>query len=122
MPFLKKKPKTAQQKAQSAQMRILLRLACCAYIIFYVIIPLIRDAPEPDSMDPTLKTVVIVAFSAITAAIIVFTIIEFVRNWKAGFYKAAAYTDDEVNAEFGMQNAETENEDGKKGEEDEESG
>ena len=78
-------------------MRILVRILCCAYIIFYVIIPLIRDVPEEESsMSPTFRFIVIAAFIAITAVIIIVSIIEVVRNWKAGLYKASAYTDDEI--------------------------
>ena len=120
MPIFKKRPKTAQQKAQGAQMRILVRVLCCAYIIFYVIIPLIRDVPDESSMSPTIRTIIIAAFIIITAAIIVVTIFEVIRNWKAGLYKATAYTDDgdgnsesedEENSELGIRNSESEDED-----------
>jgi len=112
MAFFKKRPKTAQQKAQGAQMRILIRFLCCAYIIFYVIIPLMRDVPDGDSsMSPTFRLTVVAVFIAVTAAIIVFTIVEVIRNWKAGLYKATAYTDDESeNLKFGIRNSESEDE------------
>ena len=67
--MFKKKPKSAQQKAQRAQMRILVRLACCGYMIFYVIIPMLRDSDGDLGMNPTLRTVVIFGFIAITAEI-----------------------------------------------------
>ena len=100
MALFKKRPQTAQQKAQKAQMRIFVRLACCAYIIFYVIIPLIRESSDGGGMNPTVKTIVIAAFIAITAVIIVVTVLEVIRNWKAGLYKASSYTDDGDNAEI----------------------
>ena len=107
MPSLfKKRPQTAQQKAQRAQTRVFVRLACCAYIIFYIILPLIRNPSEEDGINHTWKIIVVTAFIAGTAAIIIVTIIEIARNWKAGLYKASAYKDDEVNSELGIRSAE----------------
>ena len=99
MPLFKKRPRTAQQKAQRAQMRIFARLACCAYMVYYVIIPLIRDNPADDSgasgMSPTLRIAIITAFSVITAVLLVLSILEVVKGVKAGEYKATSYSDDE---------------------------
>ena len=113
MALFKKRPQTAQQKAQKAQMRIVVRLACCAYIIFYVILPLIREPSDEGGMNPTLKIIIIAAFIAITAVVIVVTVLEVVRNWKAGLYKASSYTDDEdENSEPEIRNLEPGTEDG----------
>ena len=60
---------------------------------------MMRDNVDDGGMSPVLKTVIIAAFIIITAVIIIFTVIEIVRNWKAGLYKASAYTDDVDNAE-----------------------
>ena len=75
-------------------MGVLLRLACCAYLVFYVIVPMLRGSSAEDGMSPTLKLAIAIAFIVVTAAILVFTAVEFVRNWKAGYNNAASYTDD----------------------------
>ena len=102
MSLFKKRPKTAQQKAQRAQMRIVLRVFCCAYMVFYIIIPLLREAPEEDNMNPTLRFVIVAAFIAFTAVILVISVIDFYRSWKAGLFKAEAYEDDEVDEVSGV--------------------
>ena len=112
MALFKKRPQSAQQKAQRAQIRVAVRLACCIYIVFYVIIPLIREPYEGGGMSPTMRIIVITAFSVITAAIMVATVIEVVRNWKAGLYKASSYTDDEGDSGFGIRNAESGDDEG----------
>jgi len=94
MSIFGRKAATAQQKAQRAQMRIFVRLACCAYLIYFVIVPLIQPASEEDTMSPAVRVVAIVAFILATAAILLFTIRELVVNWKAGKFKAGAYEDD----------------------------
>ena len=99
MPFFKNRPKTAQQKAQRTQMRVFMRLVCCAYIVFYVIVPLIRDEPSSDGMNPTVRIAVVVVFSVVTAVLMVLTVIELIRSWKAGLFKADAYKDDEAESD-----------------------
>ena len=94
-------------------MQVLLRAVCCGYLVFYVIIPLIRDSSDENSISPTLRIAIIVVFSVLTAAIIIFTILEMIRNRKAGLYKATAYKDDvsEEDAEIKMKSAELEEND-----------
>ena len=95
MALFGKKPRSAQQKAQWAKTRIMIRAAALAYIIFYVLIPLINASPEDvESMNPILRWSIVVAFGVVTAALIVQTTLEYIRNQKAGNYKAEAYTDD----------------------------
>ena len=108
MPFFKKKTQTAQQKAQRAQLNIVIRLACCGYLIFYVIIPLIKDRSEQGNLSPALKIIIIAAFIAITAGIIIMTIIEAVRKWRTGSFKASYYSDDETGTENNTRIEETE--------------
>ena len=105
--MFKKKPKTAQQKAQRAQLRIFARLACCAYIVFYVVIPLIRETPEENGMNPTLMVFIVSAFIAIVAVIVVLTIIEIHRSHKSGLFKAEGYTDDEENPKVEVRKSES---------------
>ena len=95
MPFFKKRPRTAQQKAQRTQMRIFAKLACCAYIVFYVIIPLLRAPAEEESMSPELRYGISAAFIVAVAVIAVLTVREIVLFWKAGLFTADAYEDDE---------------------------
>ena len=95
MSIFSAKPRTAQQKAQRAQTRIFIRIACCAYLVYFVIIPLLRPAVEEDGMSPALRTGVAIAFIAATAFLLIITVRELVVNWKAGLYKAGAYEDDD---------------------------
>ena len=96
MSIFRKKSATAQQKAQQAQMRIFIRLACCAYLIYFVIVPLIKPASEEDAMSPAVRIVAVIAFIIATAAILIFAIRELIVNLKAGMFKASAYEDDAV--------------------------
>jgi len=57
---------------------------------------MLKPAPDGDSMNPTLRILVVVAFSIITVVILAFSGKELFLNWKAGLYKADAYTDDPV--------------------------
>ena len=93
--MFKRRPKTAQQKAQRAQIRIFLRFAVCAYLVYYIIIPMLRDESQTEGMNPTFKLVVICLFIAVTAVIVVVSIFEIIANLRAGVYKPSAYTDDE---------------------------
>ena len=94
MPFFKPKPKSARQKAQRTQMRVAARVACCAYIVFYVIIPMMKPPTAEETMDPNLRLGIAIAFIVTVAVIMVFTIREIIVYWKAGYFKAEAYTDD----------------------------
>jgi len=75
-------------------MRIFLRLACCAWLVFYVIVPNLRPQPEGETIDPALRIITVVFFIAATAFILVITFTEYMRNKKAGKYNADAYEDD----------------------------
>ena len=90
------KPRTAQQKAQWAKTRIMIRAAALLYVVFYIVIPMIRnEVEEADAINPTLRIVIIVLFVVVCTALIIGTVVEYIRNNKAGLYKAEAYTDDE---------------------------
>ena len=75
-------------------MRIVARVACCAYIIFYVVVPMLRTPAGEDSMNPRLKLGFAIGFIVIVAAIVIATTREVITNWKAGYFKADAYDDD----------------------------
>ena len=75
-------------------MRVLARLACCAYLVFYVIIPMLRPSDGEETMNPSLRVGIAIGFIVVVALITVFTIKEIVQSWKAGLFKADAYSDD----------------------------
>jgi len=90
------KPKTAQQKAQWAKTRVMIRGVALVYVVFYVIVPMFNmDIEEAESMHPALRYSVIAFFILVCTALIISTIVEFLRGQKDGRYKAEAYTDDE---------------------------
>ena len=89
------KPKSAQQKAQWAKTRIMIRAIVILYFIFYILIPLINTAPEDaEVMNPILRWSIVAVFSIAAVALGAQTAMEYFRNQKAGNYKAEAYTDD----------------------------
>jgi len=95
MALFGKKPRTAQQKAQWAKTRIMIRAAALIYIVVYILVPLINPSPEDvESINPVLRWAIVAAFAIATVAIGIQTTLEFIRNNKAGNYKAEAYTDD----------------------------
>jgi len=90
------KPKSAQQKAQWAKTRLLLRTVCLVYLVFYVIVPLIRTPAEgEEALDPVLRYIIIAVFIIVTGVFSALTGLEYYRNRKAGLYNADAYEDDE---------------------------
>jgi uncharacterized protein with PQ loop repeat len=95
MSLFRKRPRSAQQKAQQAKMRIFLRLACCAWLIYYVIVPMLQPAPEGETMSPALRIAFVVFFIAATVLVLIYTLKEYLRNRKAGKYSADGYEDDE---------------------------
>ena len=96
MSFFGKRPKTAQQKAQMAKTRIMLRAVALGFLVFYVIIPMIDpDIEDVEGMHPMLRYGILAFFIIACLGLAILTIQEFVRSRKAGLYDAAAYKDDE---------------------------
>ena len=96
MAFFKDKPRTAHQKAQRAKTSLMIRAVALFYLVFFVIVPLIDNEPEDAaSFSPVLRFAIIAFFIIVTAVIAIFTVLEYIRNNKAGRYKAEAYEDDE---------------------------
>jgi cytochrome c oxidase subunit IV len=91
--MFKRKPKmrTSAEKARRSQMNIFVRLCGCAYLI-YIIVQLVRD--DSSGLSSRLRYTVAAVFILLAAGIVVVTLVDFVRNLKAGAYKAASYTDD----------------------------
>ena len=105
MALFKRRPKTAEQKAKKAQWGIVARVLACAYIVFYVIIPLINQVMEADTeageIDETWAIVFICFFIVAVAVILTMAVVETIRKMKTGAFKASFYTDDETNSELG---------------------
>jgi len=89
-------PRTAEQKAKSAKSRILFRAAALAFIVFYVIIPMINLEPEAaEEINPALRYLAIVGFSLGAIGVGIVSAREYIKSKKAGLFEASAYTDDE---------------------------
>jgi len=88
MSLFKKKEKTAKQKAQQAQLRIVVRLVCCAYIVMYIIMPTLQPPPDEPPLDPTMRIGILVFFSIAVAIVLTLTTMEVFHNKKTGRYKA----------------------------------
>jgi len=98
MPFFAKKPKTSTQKAQKAQMGIFIRLAACGYLV-YIIVQMFQVTDEEDSINPNLKLGIGILFAVAAAVLAAMSVIELVRNYKSGYYKPSAHTDDLIEGE-----------------------
>ena len=96
MSLFSSRPKTAHQKAQWAKTRIVLRVIALLYVVFYVIIPMLDpDIEDVEAIHPALRYGILAFFILACAALIVGTIIEYVKGNKSGKFKAESYTDDE---------------------------
>jgi hypothetical protein len=83
--------RTSAEKARRSQMNIFVRLCGCAYL-GYIIVQLARD--KSGDMSDGLRYGVVALFVLLAAAIVAVTVVDFIRNFKAGAYKASSYTDD----------------------------
>jgi len=96
MSLFGKKPRTAQQKAHWAKSRIMLRSLALGYVVFFIIIPMINpDIEDAEAMHPTLRYVLLAVLIIFCGALIVGTVLEYIRSRKAGLYEPEAYQDDE---------------------------
>jgi len=96
MGFFSGGPKTAEQKAKGAKSRILFRIAAIAFLVFYVIIPMINPDPEvAEEINPTFRYLAIVGFSLAVIGVGIVTAREYIKSKKAGLFDSSAYTDDE---------------------------
>ena len=75
-------------------MRIAARLLGCAYLVYLVVDGFFGVSHEELGMSPAAKYAVIAVFLAGAAVLLVFSVIELIRNYKAGLYKESAYEDD----------------------------
>jgi len=96
MSFFKSKPRTAAQKAQQVKSRLMVRGAALAYLIFFIIIPMFRLEPEEaEAMNPTLRYGILAFFILASAALVVLTLLDFIRGRKNGIFSPESYEDDE---------------------------
>jgi len=93
MPFFKKKPKTSHQKAQQAQTRALVRVIACGWLV-YVVFQMLTTPPEESGMSPALRIATVVFFICAGALLITLTIVQFVQNFKSGYFKESSHEDD----------------------------
>ena len=102
------KKRTAQQKANMAKSRIMLRAVAIGFIVFYVIVPILNPADEDAyALDPVVRYITGAAFIVAAIVITVLTVLEYIRGKKTGRYDAKGYEDDEDDEEH----SETENAD-----------
>ena len=99
-----KKDKDSRKRNPLTPFRIVLHLAICGYLIFAVILPLIRAAPDEHGMNPIVAVLIIVVFVGATAFFTINKIIDARRAWKAGLFKQQTSVD-------GFQDPDTENSD-----------
>jgi hypothetical protein len=90
--FKRNKERTPKQKAEKAQMNILVRLIGCGWII-WIVIKLFRD-PEIDVFSQPVWQLILLGVMILAAAVIIpLTVLDFIRNFKAGYYSQKAYID-----------------------------
>ena len=99
MALFNRREKTAREKANKAQLGILARLLGCAYLI-YLVITMLRSSTENDGLNPTMKIVIAALMLTASVVIVIFTLLEFLRNVKSGFYKEDAYLSPEERAAY----------------------
>jgi len=91
------RPRSAQQKAQWAKTRLVLRGAALAYLVVFIIIPMINPKPEDiDAMNPIVRYAIIAFFIIACGGLIIVTIRDYFRSQKNGLFSPEAYEDDEV--------------------------
>ena len=100
MALFRKREKTAREKANKAQMGIFARLIGCGYLIYLMVNLINSPSDGSDGMSPTTKTVIAVVMLTISVVIVAFTLFEFVRNLKAGYYKESTYFSPEERAAY----------------------
>jgi hypothetical protein len=96
--MFKRKPKmrTSAEKARRSQMNVFARLAGCAYLV-YIIAQLVRD--DTGGMSRGLRLAIAAVFGVPGAVIIGVTVVDFIKNFRAGMYKPSFYKDDFVGDE-----------------------
>ena len=96
MSFFKPRPRTAQQKAQTAKTRLMFRGVAIIFIVFYVIVPMLNSESElAQEVSATVRYLTAAGFSLAVIGLGTVTVLEYFKSKKAGLFDAKAYTDDE---------------------------
>jgi FtsH-binding integral membrane protein len=98
--------RTPKEQAERALMRTIARLGACGLLIYFVIKFLATTPQEPGSSSPVIIAIV---FLALSAVVIVITIIDLINNIKAGAYNASTYESAEIAAFMANKKDENEN-------------
>jgi len=97
MSFFGKSQKTAQQKAQWAKTRLMIRGAALIYLIVFIIIPMINPETEDiDTMAPAIRYAIITFFVIACAALVVVTIKDYIKGKEKGLFDPESYEDDKA--------------------------
>ena len=95
MSFFGKGQKTAQQKAQWAKTRLMLRGAALVYLVVFIVIPMINPETEDiDSMSPMVRYAIIAFFILACGGLAVATIMDYIKGQQKGLFSPEAYEDD----------------------------
>ena len=97
MSFFGKKGKTAEQKAQWAKTRLMLRGAVLVYLVFFIIVPLMNPETEDiDAMNPVTRYVIVACFIIACGGLLAVTVKDYFQGKKSGLFTPEAYEDDEI--------------------------
>ena len=97
MSFFGKKGKTAEQKAQWAKTRLMLRGAALVYLVVFIVIPLMNPETEDiDAMNPTTRYIIVAFFLIACGGLLFVTLKDYLHAKKAGLFSPEAYEDDKI--------------------------
>jgi len=95
MSFFNKGGKTAEQKAQWAKTRLMLRGAVLVYLIFFIVIPMMNPETEDiDQISPAVRYAMVTFFVAACGGLSYITIKDYLNGKKEGRFSPEYYKDD----------------------------
>ena len=97
MSFFNRKGKSAEQKAQWAKTRLMLRGAVLVYLVFFIIVPLMNPETEDiDAMNPVTRYVIVAFFIIACGGLLAVTVKDYFQGKKSGLFDPETYEDDEI--------------------------
>jgi len=97
MTFFNKKGKTAEQKAQWAKTRLMLRGAVLIYLVIFIIVPLMNPGAEDiDAINPVTRYIMAGFFIIACGGLLAVTVKDYFQGKKTGLFTPEAYTDDSM--------------------------
>jgi len=97
MSFFNRKGKSAEQKAQWAKTRLMLRGAVLVYLVFFIIVPLMNPETEDiDAMNPVTRYVIVAFFIIACGGLLAVTVKDYFQGKKSGLFTPEAYEDDKI--------------------------